>query len=37
MRQLAEIETHLGPHHLSVFGGFHPTPEDGAPEGCARC
>jgi len=32
--QLDEIEARLGPHHLSVFGGFHPAEGDGAPEGC---
>lgn len=31
---LEEIEARLAPHHLSVFGGFHPGPGDGAPEGC---
>lgn len=32
---LTEIEARLGPHHLSVFGGFHPVPEDDTPKGCA--
>jgi len=35
MRHLEEIESRLGAHHLSVFGGFHPVPADGTPEGCA--
>jgi len=35
MRHLEDIESRLMAHHLSVFGGFHPVPEDGAPEGCA--
>ena len=35
MATLEEIDTHLRPHQLSVFGGFHPDPEDGAPKGCA--
>lgn len=30
---LAEIEALAGEQHLAVFGGFHPDPEDGAPEG----
>jgi hypothetical protein len=32
---LEEIEARLAPHHLSVFGGFHPTPGDDGPAGCA--
>ncbi|PWK55893.1 ferredoxin [Roseicyclus mahoneyensis] len=31
---LEEIEARLAPHHLAVFGGFHPGPEDAAPTGC---
>jgi hypothetical protein len=31
---LDEIEARLAPHQLSVFGAFHPSPEDGAPAGC---
>ena len=30
---LEEIDARLAPHRLSVFGGFHPTPEDGVPAG----
>lgn len=32
--QLDQIETRLGPHHLSVFGGFHPAEGDAAPASC---
>lgn len=35
MDQLDGIARHLAPHHLAVFGGFHPTPDDKAPAGCA--
>jgi hypothetical protein len=34
MVSLAEIDRVLAPHHLSVFGGFHPDAEDRTPEGC---
>ncbi|NDH93920.1 MAG: hypothetical protein EBZ13_05160 [Planctomycetia bacterium] len=34
MPSLAEIDRMLAPHHLSVFGGFHPGAKDGTPEGC---
>lgn len=34
MPSLAEIDRVLAPHHLSVFGGFHPGAKDGTPEGC---
>lgn len=30
---LAEVAAALAPHGLGVTGGFHPEPEDGAPEG----
>ena len=30
---LAEIAARLAPHRLGVFGGFHPDPGDGLPEG----
>lgn len=32
--RLDEIEARLAPHQLSVFGGFHPGTEHGAPAGC---
>jgi epoxyqueuosine reductase len=32
--RLDDIAARLAPHHLSVLGGFHPGPEDGAPKGC---
>ncbi|NKX45375.1 ferredoxin [Roseicyclus persicicus] len=35
MAGLDEIEARLAPHSLAVFGGVHPGPDDGAPEGCA--
>ena len=31
---LEEIEARLAAHHMAIFGGFHPRPEDGAPNGC---
>ncbi|MHA7888387.1 hypothetical protein [Roseicyclus sp.] len=31
---LAEIDARLAAHQLEVAGGFHPGPDDGAPEGC---
>ncbi len=34
MTTLAEIDASLAPDHLEVLGGFHPGPEDGAPDGC---
>jgi ferredoxin len=34
MTTLAEIDASLAPHHLEVLGGFHPGPDDGAPDGC---
>jgi epoxyqueuosine reductase len=30
---LAAISDRLSAHHLAVMGGFHPGPEDGAPQG----
>jgi hypothetical protein len=35
MTTLTDIEARLSAHHLSVFGGFHPGPDDAAPQGCA--
>lgn len=32
---LEKIEARLAPHHLAVFGGFHPGPDDAVPTGCA--
>ena len=32
---LDKIEAQLAPHHLTIFGGFHPDDQDGAPKGCA--
>lgn len=32
---LAVLQAAAARHHLAVMGAFHPTPEDGAPEGCA--
>lgn len=34
MMTYADIETAAGAHHLSILGGLHPGPEDGAPAGC---
>lgn len=34
MTGLAEIDARLAAHQLEVAGGFHPGPDDGAPEGC---
>jgi ferredoxin len=31
---LEEIKASLAAHQLTIFGGFHPGPTDGAPEGC---
>lgn len=30
---LAEIASRLGSERLAIFGGFHPSPDDGAPPG----
>lgn len=30
----SDIRSRVSKFHLDIFGGFHPTPDDGAPEGC---
>lgn len=34
MTAYSDIEARAAEVHLAIFGGFHPTPEDGAPASC---